>query len=69
MKKVIQAASLIVIAAFAMLAAASSYPSREAKRQQRSEKKRDADSTDFSGCTHSSDMFIYESQLTSFINH
>ncbi|MCX6319435.1 MAG: hypothetical protein NTW29_19315 [Bacteroidetes bacterium] len=69
MKKVIQAASLILIAAFAVLAAASSYPSREAKRLHRSEKKKVADSTDFSGCSHNPDMFIYETNITSVINH
>lgn len=69
MKNVIQATLLILIAALTVLAAASSHPARQAKRQIRSGKHVAPDSTDMSGCAHQTDLFIYEPQFTSVINH
>lgn len=60
MKKIIQAAFLIMIAAFAILAAANSYPSRLKKNVRQGTKELHMDTGGTFGCRHSPDEFIYQ---------
>lgn len=59
-KKIIQAISLIVIAALAVVAAASSYPVRQHNKGLRQEKGIHMDTAGTFGCRYSPEDFIYQ---------
>lgn len=60
MKKIIQAAVLILIAACAILAAASSYPAPAVKNGLQRSAAAGGDPEEVSGCRHTPDAFIYQ---------
>lgn len=60
MKKIIQAAALILIAAFAILAAASSYPGPAGRKHLRYGTELAGDTDSPYKCRHTTDNFIYE---------
>lgn len=69
MKKITQTAALLLIAALAILAAASSFPAGEAKMQLHKEKEKTADTPDLSGCSHDADRYIFETTCLNINNH
>lgn len=60
MKKIIQAAVLILIAACTILAAASSYPAPAGKNGSQRSAATGSDSDELFGCRHTPDEFIYQ---------
>lgn len=60
MKKILQAAGLLLIAAFAILAAANSYPSRVHRNVQQGVKGKHMNTDGNFGCNSTPDEFMYQ---------